>query len=325
MPIPLIPEIPEELLKIFPTGRFVIFLGAGVSRLMNHPSWDLLADRCLGQLIGAPKITFSHADLNILRALHPRKKLSIAVDIWEESGQDLKDLLKHAIKSDGRSGSRVYELLADIDVPFVTTNYDDCFLEAPRIKPIFAGAEKKMDRAEKQDYPQRKPISAIASLTSKDLTDPANIIYLHGRLNDGSPLVLTTRDYIDHYRNSNVQEFLDQLFDQYNVLFIGYGLDEEEIIDFIIRRKRTANETKHFRLIPFYSHEETLFKHLSNYYLQQCQVRLIPYRLDENDHAQLEKVLAHWLPTIKSKIKPINFIEKTKLLLDPIIGCTDGT
>lgn len=317
MPISPIPPIPKEFLEILPSGKVVIFLGAGVSRLMGYPSWNQLADRSFSHLIKTDN--FSHADFDVLKELHPRQKLSIAVDIWKSKGKNPKELIGEAIKADGEAYPRVFELLADIPVPFVTTNYDDCLINVTQAKPILSTEQNDMSKGQKPILGRQKPVSLKNEILTTLLTGNDIVVYLHGRLSDGSPLVISTKDYVEHYRDDSVREFLDHLFEHYHVLFIGYGLEEEEIIDFIVRKKPAHNLINHFRLIPAFSHEEKLMEHLGNYYSNQCQVRLVPYLIDSIGHRQLENVLADWLPTIKAKFQPVNFIEKTKMILDPVI------
>lgn len=285
---------------------------------MGYPSWDELADRSFDHLIKTNNS--SHADFDVLKELHPRQKLSIAVDIWKNKKEDNdpKALINEAIKPSGESYPRVFELLAEIPVPFVTTNYDDCLINA-QVKPGLSIQQGEIAKEEKPSTRKKKPIALKDEILTTHLAANDSVVYLHGRLADKSSLVVTTKDYVDHYRDLNVQEFLDHLFENYHVLFIGYGLEEEEIIDFIVRKKPVHNVINHFRLIPAFSHQEKLMEHLGNYYSNQCQVRLVPYLIDSIGHRQLENVLEDWLPTIKAKLQPVNFIEKTKMIFDPVI------
>ena len=57
----------------------VIFIGAGVSRLMGCPSWDKFADDALRQLANQELITF--ADVEQLSILPAKQRLSIAVQV----------------------------------------------------------------------------------------------------------------------------------------------------------------------------------------------------------------------------------------------------
>src|SRR5687767_1451637 len=92
-PFPLIPKIPDQLQKIMPLGRLVVFIGAGVSCLTDYPNWDELANRALEELAKDDAFEFSYADKDCIRSLPPRKKLSIAIDIWKTK-KSVNDLLK---------------------------------------------------------------------------------------------------------------------------------------------------------------------------------------------------------------------------------------
>ena len=47
---------------------------------------------------------------------------------------------------------------------------------------------------------------------------------------------MTTPQYLTHYEDNRVQEFLDELFERHTVLFVGYGLEEWEILERILRK-----------------------------------------------------------------------------------------
>ena len=65
-------------------------------------------------------------------------------------------------------------------------------------------------------------------------------------------MILTTQDYIRHYANdrradgpegeNRVLTFLEFLFSEKNVLFIGYGLEELEILEYVIGKARLMAE-----------------------------------------------------------------------------------
>ena len=80
-----IPTLPEELKQAALDGTLVIFVGAGASRLLGCPSWDGLADLVLESLAKVEIITYG--DVERLKYLEARKKLSIAHQIASENGQ----------------------------------------------------------------------------------------------------------------------------------------------------------------------------------------------------------------------------------------------
>jgi hypothetical protein len=89
---------------------------------------------------------------------------------------------------------------------------------------------------------------------------------------------------------------LDYLFKNKTVLFVGYGLEELEILEYVIlkaRRLRGAKplEAKHFILQGYFSHEQELVRSMRRYYLNECGIELIPFSRDLKDWRQLLDVL----------------------------------
>jgi len=118
-------------------------------------------------------------------------------------------------------------------------------------------------------------------------------------------MIMTTQDYVRHYANdrrahdvageNKVLSFLGFLFSAKNVLFVGYGLEELEILEYVIGKahlmsKSGNTEMRHFLLQGFFSHEQELARSLSNYY-RECGIELIPFLCDQKDWDQLIEVL----------------------------------
>ena len=76
------------------------------------------------------------------------------------------------------------------------------------------------------------------------------------------------------------------------VLFVGYGLEELEILEYIILKARTKNgmQVKHFLLQGFFSHERELMISLRTYF-RDCGIDLIPFLKDQEGWNQLLHVL----------------------------------
>jgi hypothetical protein len=147
-------------------------------------------------------------------------------------------------------------------------------------------------------------IYKVEDLTLDNLERPNTIFHLHGSLLDPGSMIVTTQHYIRHYANdrragpnseNNVITFLNFLFSERNVVFIGYGLEELEILEYIIGKARLLagprnTEMRHFLLQGYYSHEEELERSLANYYAE-CGIELIPFLRDQKDWDQLIDVL----------------------------------
>ena len=106
----LIPPVPEGLRESAQLGKLVPFIGAGASRLAGCPSWTELADAALKSLIHSGY--FSYSQLDQIRHLHPRVKLSLARSIAVEKGSTI-DFRKSCIQPRGATTKTV---VASIEV-----------------------------------------------------------------------------------------------------------------------------------------------------------------------------------------------------------------
>jgi hypothetical protein len=144
-----------------------------------------------------------------------------------------------------------------------------------------------------------------AELTYANLDCPYTVIHLHGSVKDPDNMILTTGDYVRHYANdrnrveNQVLTFLNNLFTRRTVLFVGYGLEEHELLEQIIIKERPASgidgiSVQHYLLQGFFSHELKLMEHLSSYYMNECGIELLPFLRDDKDHEQLVDVLENF-------------------------------
>ena len=106
---------------------------------------------------------------------------------------------------------------------------------------------------------------------------------------------------IEHYDNGNVQLFLGELFEKKTVLFLGYGLEEAEILEHILRRGRVSDSKmkKRFSLQGFFIRQDPLYKKLYNYYKKSFGVHLIGFTRDFKDYVQLENIIKTWSELIE--------------------------
>jgi len=106
------------------------------------------------------------------------------------------------------------------------------------------------------------------------------------------------------------------LFDEFTVLFIGYSIEETEILEHVFRKNLVVSEgrpeARHYRLFPVFSHQGRLFHRLQYYYRNHCNVELINFNKDKNNHRQLVYVIQDWAGRIA--VKSPGFSEKAKLI-----------
>jgi len=309
-----LPNVPEGLREAARRGLLVPFIGAGVSRLAGCPSWVEFADAVLRSLIQAGK--FSYSQLDQIRNLNPRVKLSFARRLARDSklSIDYKALLHSVAPSDHKDGCRIYRSLFALGDIFVTTNYDEWLDE--RIPDASATLVPSEAPSNTSAIAPMRVVHRVNEFVPALLSLPNTVIHLHGSVLDPEQMILTTGDYLTHYANdrgpaeaereNRVLTFLEYLFKNRTVLFVGYGLDELEILEYVIlkagnRSKGNSREPRHYIVQGFFSHEEVLLRNLRSYYLNECAVELIPFRRDDKDFGQLLDVLedfAQKLPAV---------------------------
>lgn len=292
-PPPQIPPIPLEVKQAANEANLVIFIGAGVSRLMGCPSWDQFADAALRQLAAQDLITFG--DIQQLSHLPAKQRLSIALQVSNSESRSFD--YAALIQPKRLSNSRVYEYLKGIGCAYVTTNYDR-FLDSMPGKTTAGGpnAEGEASGKEEPDL-----ICWPHQLKGLRLREPGTVIHLHGSIDEPESMIMTTPQYLIHYDDKGVQEFLDELFNRYTVLFLGYGLEEWEVLEHILRKGRryAGKQRKRFMLTGFYSHQGKTFSHLYDYYEESFGVRLIHFSLDYMEYDQLEKIMEDWVGNLE--------------------------
>jgi SIR2-like domain len=298
-----IPQVPDGLREAAQRGILIPFIGAGVSRLAGCPDWAQFADGALQWLI--ERGAFSYAQLDQIRHLNPRVKLSLARSLERDNGVsiDFPKLLHPTSRRDNAKGIRLYNSLFKLGKTFVTTNYDKWLDE--RIPQSMPSAAPEVTSKDTSDGGPMRVVYRVEDLLPAALSEPNTVIHLHGSLLDPEGMILTTQDYVRHYANDRVLRdpalenrvltFLDHLFNHKRVLFVGYGLEELEILEYVIVKARrtsaqSGRETKHYIIHGFFSHEAELLRSLRSYYLE-CGIHLIPFLRDNKNWDQLLDVL----------------------------------
>ena len=193
----------------------------------------------------------------------------------------------------------IYYYLSQINCVFVTTNVDRLFHR-------YLGHEQI--KYKKEDFIKEKLCMN-------------NLYHIHGMLNDKENMIFTTESYIKRYKDEKYISFLYELFSKYDILFIGYGLSEFEILDFLLEkaeRKRGGNKKlkNHFYLFPLKDSQKLIVKYYASYF-EKLNINLIPYNIGDKNYHLLLEVIKDWVskiityvPAKSSSISKINIIIK---------------
>lgn len=302
-----IPELPDEIIQAGLNGELILFVGAGISRLLELPSWNELAQMVLHSHQNKGWLNFS--ELEQLKHLDPKKQLSIAKLIANENKHELDLAQYFRGKVEGNS---IYKSINDIGCVCVTANYDE--LLAPR---FYEGTNDQSISIKPREIIR---VSNKSGFIAKHLDEPGTVIYLHGVISKPDTMVISTREYLEHYDHKHVQHFLRELFTKKIILFLGYGLEEAEILEHILRRgsaEESIKDRRRFALQGFFVNEEPLYKKLHQYYKKTFGVHLIGFVRDLRDYAQQESIISDWAQQIQVK-KPS--LDNTIVRIDEVLS-----
>jgi hypothetical protein len=296
------PEVPTEIENAAQSGELVVFVGAGVSRLIKCPSWDGFADKVLEQLV--PEGIDYHELSQINGVRDPKKRLSIAKIIAAKRKLkiDYDSIFRVTLGPDN-----VYSYLNSFNSSFITTNYEKY------LRPDSRSA----DPEEEWRFYRRDQLLRL------NLDKNGNVVHLHGCLDDPDNMVITTKDYLEHYSSDEVQTFLKYLFEKKTVLFLGYGLEEIEVLEYILRRGKVATRsgdepTRRYILQGFFNADMALFELLHEYYRESFGTALIGFPKDYKNYHHQVGILASW--SKKLKFGGVALVDEVTALEDEIRG-----
>ena len=271
---------PDEVVQAAWKGDLVIFVGSGISMLCGLPSWESLARNVLSDLRQSGLLNFSEVEQ--LKVLTPRKQLSIAQLIAQDNGRSI-NYAQH-FKGTPKEHD-IYSILNDIGCACVTTNYDE--LLTPKIKKSGDGSTASVAVTRVSDRSRLYP---------NLLDTPGTVIHLHGAIGNPDTMIITTKDYLEHYDDENIQTFLHSLFGKKTIVFLGYGLNEMEILEHILRRGSATEteERKRFMLQGFFENQQSLYEKLSLYYERSFGVHLLGFPRDYEDYRCQVRILENW-------------------------------
>jgi hypothetical protein len=271
------PDVPSEIENAAQSGELVVFVGAGISRLIKCPSWDDFANQVLEQL--APN-GIDYYDLSQIRNISdPKKRLSLAQIVAGKKNItiDYSTIFEVKLAKDN-----VYAYLNSFNSSFVTTNYDKYLCPDSR----------------KADPETNWRLYKREQLLGVNLDRNGNVVHLHGCVSEPSTMVITTKDYLDHYSRIEVREFLRYLFEKKTVLFLGYGLEETEVLEYVLRRGgASGNEiggVRRYILQGFFQAETGLCDLLREYYRESFSTELMGFPKDYKSYSQQTEILANW-------------------------------
>ena len=208
----------QKLLKEYSNRKpFIVFIGAGLSKIPGLPSWDeLLKKLCNAGSLKYSNLTGKYWD-----------KASQIEESFNSNPNNMYDVLRNILDPIQTSATHLHHLLLGSKFnSIITTNYDDV-LRSLNSKNRF--------NCEVQIFPDLNP----TRLTQKE------IIYFHGNIYESDDIIFTKAQYDEAYINNyeNLKDLLELAYWHNSIVFIGFSFDDEYFKSLYNRVKK---ETKKY-------------------------------------------------------------------------------
>ena len=330
--IPEVPDIPDSLKEAAAYKKLVPFIGAGVSKLVGYPGWDEFANEALRFFVS--KGILDHSKFDQIRMLPSRMKLSLAAILEQKHSLEI-DYKKILCRKDiNQNNDNIYKhilALLQFSRTFVTTNFDT---ELDGKAPT-APTQPRINNEHEKLNDSLKATTTIYNRNEigvRNLNIENAVIHIHGSVCDPNSMVLTTSDYLRQYYGHEIDgpdtvenpflSFLQELFKTRNVLFIGYGLEELELLEYVLQkgianRPNSGEEKteKHYVIQGFYSHNLEQATSMESYF-QSLGITLLPFSRDKRDWHGLTCVVKYLI----DKLPPGERLElDDKLMMDELL------
>ena len=266
-----IPGVPDEIRDAVNNGTLAVFIGAGVSRLVGGEGWDALAKSLVNRCHKEGIINYREKD-SLSQIIDHKKTITICYHLFHNNHRaDLfyEEMNKALKEGADVKASNIYDDIYRLRGLFITTNADthfDRLFNSPNI--LYRASDFSADRL-----------------------DSTNLYHIHGSVRDKSSLIFTVSAYMQRYTDPEFVKFLGRIFREYTVLFLGYGVAEFEILEFLL--KNMPKNKQHFMLSAFYKGEENILTYEQTYY-KELGINILGYEKDAKGYSQLIEVISRW-------------------------------
>lgn len=293
-----IPPLPKKLRQAIDEEKLAIFVGAGVSRSVGCDGWDELSKKLVKKCREENRIDY-FIEEELLKQNDKIKLISMCHNMLNETDcfmsemkKSLKDNEVDAL-NENDDKFKIYKDIKRLGNIFITTNADryiDKFFNPNNI--------------------------CIQDFKSNDIKKH-NLYKIHGCISNKCSLVFTTKKYIKRYVDEDFNKFIDAIFSEYTILFIGYGLGEIDLLRKIFMT--TRNDLKeHFYLKAYFNHEQKI-ANFEEKYFSEIGVNLIPFSKNRKGYDQLKDIIDNWYIKAKEETNKMqtSFNEIDKALENP--------
>lgn len=252
-----------------------IFVGAGIPKLIGFPTWEEMVKQML-------EYTWESKGSFNIKKFELSEKIELDDMISKEKLSRVLTFCKGRFKKNGRI-EEYYKKLEELfnDKEKCENIRNDGYAELAKLGVRSFFVQTNVDRSLEIYIKKAKSVDVFVnvSLPSVKSISASSMIYLHGVITNKSSLILTDDEYNAFYQTDiNFTTFVQELFATHDVIFLGYGLNDKEILDNIIK---SGNGRARFLAVGKTVREETKNKMFAEYLSQHYGVEIIEYDIEK--------------------------------------------
>lgn len=301
----------------------VLFIGAGLSIHLGVPGWTQFASKYV-ELVKVNN-NINYKTENDLKKIPDKKKILSLCRFMAKHPDINEDIVKSwfDIEKEKVVNSQIYSMLYNLNAIYITTNYDNALdLMSENIKRNEVKVGNDFNDSLETFNDEKRVYYNVNEFVCDEIMKPGNVIHIHGSKNDLESMVISNEDYINRYgynissysENPNYRiysEFLKNVFSgKYTILFIGYGLEEIEILQYMFENtleNNPNNTNSRFMLLGGYASDYGYIDILSQYYFDNYGVTILPYDITEEGYdKEIERFLSklnYWKENREGRLK----------------------
>lgn len=213
----------ERLIKLIREEKVSLFIGSGFSLKAGAPSSNELCKAIISQI-----------DNDLQRQEHKSDKLSEITNYFVEE------------ICSGSRNSLIELLKKKFDFPITNLEDHQALAKIPHFHKIFTtNYDTLLEDSYEKHYCQ--VIRKDADCAYLDKKTPVSIFKIHGDFINQDYVVITSKDYDNYFRHNQNQLMWNEVkstFLKEHILFIGYGLEDDNIMDIIRNISKTINKNQ---------------------------------------------------------------------------------
>ena len=285
LPFPAIPDMPPEIINAIDDGDLLLFVGAGVSKLIGYPLWFELGRNLAEKASDFGLISLPEKEILLGGQFSPMEIVTILCKKFNERNPSLgREMvikeLSPSDKIDSKIALKIANYLSAYNATIVTTNADESLQVGPLKGRIVVTNFGQFEFEKHCKY---------------------SIIHLHGDIRDPGGMVFTSEEYAKAYNvEADFGKNLKALFEhRWTILFMGYGVSEFELLRYFLPYKE--DKVRRLFMLDGYLAKDRIKYEFDKEYYQSLGITLLPYSREKNDYKQLLRVLKRWDKDVKEK------------------------